>query len=202
MRRLTLMTAVLVTATACAVTVAHASWRVDNAQSTFTFVTTKAGAPGTAAIEEVQSFRQIEGTVRDDGTLQFAVDLASVETNVGLRNDRIKDMLFKVAEHPQAVFTGSVDTHRLETLPAGGTADIDLTGNLAIAGQSNQVAAHLRVVKLEHHALLVTTRSPVIVNLKDYGLQDGVDALRTVMNLNVLSSSAPVSFSVLLREGQ
>jgi len=58
------------------------------------------------------------------------------------------------------------------------------------------------VVKLEHHALLVTTRSPVIVNLKDYGLQDGVDALRTVMNLNVLSSSAPVSFSVLLREGQ
>jgi hypothetical protein len=40
------------------------------------------------------------------------------------------------------------------------------------------------------------------VNLKDYGLQDGVEALRTVMKLNVLASSAPVTFSVVLKPGK
>lgn len=199
MRRSTLIVPVFVAATTFVATAANAAWRVDNAQSSFTFVTTKAGAPGTSAIEEVQSFKQIDGTVSDEGALQFSVDLASVETNIGLRNDRLKDMLFKVSEHPQAVFAGSVDVRRFDKLPAGGSSDVDLTGTLTIAGQSNPLVAHLRVVKLDHHALLVTTRIPVIVNLKDYGLQDGVDALRTVVNLNVLSSSAPVSFSVVLR---
>jgi hypothetical protein len=41
-------------------------------------------------------------------------------------------------------------------------------------------------------------RSTSIVNLKEYGLQDGVEALRTLMKLDVLSSSAPVTFSVVL----
>ncbi|WP_043284573.1 YceI family protein [Paraburkholderia oxyphila] len=198
MRRSTLVATALLVAASLVATAAEAAWQVDNGQSSFTFVTTKAGAPGTSAIEEVQSFRQISGTVGDDGALQFAVDLASVETNIPLRNDRIKQMLFKVSEHPQAVFTGSVDVHRLDALPPGGSDDVDVSGTLVIAGQSNPVAAHLRVVKLERHALLVTTRTPIIVNLKDYGLQDGVEALRSVMNLNVLSGSAPVSFSVML----
>jgi hypothetical protein len=48
----------------------------------------------------------------------------------------------------------------------------------------------------------VGTRVPIVVNLKDYGLQDGVEALRAVMNLNVLASSAPVSFSVMMKPGR
>jgi hypothetical protein len=60
----------------------------------------------------------------------------------------------------------------------------------------------VRVVKLASDALLVGTRVPIVVNLKDYGLQDGVEALRAVMNLNVLASSAPVSFSVMMKPGR
>jgi len=83
----------------------------------------------------------------------------------------------------------------------GASADVELTGQLTIAGQSKPLSANLRVVKLASNALLVGTRTPIVVNLKDYGLQDGVEALRSVMNLSVLASSAPVSFSVVLRSG-
>lgn len=180
---------------------AHAGWQVDNAQSSFHFVTTKAGKPGTAAIEEVQSFKRIAGRVADDGSLQFDVDLASVATNIDLRDQRIKDLLFNVAQHPKASFAATVDAHRLAALPAGGSADLELSGRLTIAGQTAPVQASLRVVKLADRSLLATTRAPIVVNLKDYGLQDGVEALRTVMQLDVLSASAPVSFSVVLRAG-
>src|ERR1700758_3864059 len=73
---------------------AHAAWRVDNDQSTFNFVSAKAAAPGVAAIEEVQTFKQIGGMVGDDGKLEFDVELGSVETNIPLRNERLKEMLF------------------------------------------------------------------------------------------------------------
>lgn len=165
------------------------------------FVTAKAGAPGVGGIEEVQAFKQVDGSVGDPGKLQLSVDLASVETNIPLRNDRLKYLLFKVASFPQAVFTGEVDVHRFDALRVGTSADVELTGRLTIAGQSKPLSANLRVVKLASNALLVGTRTPIVVNLKDYGLQDGVEALRSVMNLNVLASSAPVSFSVLLRSG-
>ena len=179
----------------------YAAWRVDSSQSTLSFVTAKAGAPGAGGIEEVQAFKQVGGSVGNDGKLQFNVDLASVETNIPLRNDRLKDLLFKVADFPQAVFTGAVDVRRFDALRVGASADVELTGQLTIAGQSKPLSANLRVVKLASNALLVGTRTPIVVNLKDYGLQDGVEALRSVMNLNVLASSAPVSFSVVLRSG-
>jgi polyisoprenoid-binding protein YceI len=178
---------------------AHAAWRVDNGQSTFDFVTSKAGMSGVGAIQEVQTFKQIGGTVSDDGKLEFSVDLASVETNIPLRNERLKEMLFKVANSPQATFTATVDAHRFQAMRPGALADIDLNGQLTISGQSNALSAHLRVVKLASGALQVSTRAPIVVNLKDYGLQDGVEALRNVMNLNVLASSAPVTFSVVLK---
>lgn len=178
---------------------AHAAWRVDNDQSTFNFVTAKAVAPGVAAVEEVQTFKQIGGTIGDDGKLEFGVELGSVETNIPLRNERLKEILFKVADNPRAVFTGTVDVRRLKAMRVGAQEHVDLTGQLTISGQSNPVTASLDVVKLASGALRVSTRLPIIVNLKDYGLQDEVAALRDVMHLNVLVSSAPVTFSVMLK---
>jgi polyisoprenoid-binding protein YceI len=178
---------------------AHAAWRVDNNQSTFNFVTTKAEAPGVAAIEEVQTFKQVDGTIGDDGKLEFNVELGSVETNIPLRNERLKQMLFKVVDNPKAVFTGTVDARHLKAMRVGAVENVDLAGQLTISGRSNPVTASLYVVKLASGALRVSTNLPIIVNLKDYGLQDEVGALRDVMHLNVLVSSAPVTFSVVLK---
>ncbi|SAK86341.1 YceI-like domain protein [Caballeronia arationis] len=200
MRRSTLHAAVI--ALALAASSSQAAWHVDSGQSSFSFTTAKAGMPGTSAVEEVQTFRQIGGSLADDGKLVFDVELASIETNIGLRNDRLKELLFKVADNPKAVFTGSVDPRRLNALGVGASLDMDVSGQLALGGQSKPLTASVRVVKLASDALLVGTRVPIVVNLKDYGLQDGVEALRAVMNLNVLASSAPVSFSVMMKPGR
>ncbi|MFL9989386.1 YceI family protein [Paraburkholderia sediminicola] len=178
---------------------AYAAWRVDNRDSTFNFVSSKAAAPGVAAIQEVQTFKQIDGVVGDDGKLEFNVELGSVETNIPLRNERLKGMLFKVADNPTAVFTGTVDASQFKAMPLGAFANVSLNGQLTINGQSKLLSASLRVDKLASGALRVSTGVPIIVNLNDYGLQDGVTALRTMMNLNVLASSAPVTFSVVLK---
>ena len=180
-------------------TPAIAAWQVDNSKSEFHFVTTKAGKAGTTATEEVQSFKQVDGKVDDSGVIAVSVDLGSVDTGISIRDQRLKEMLFNVANNPKAVFSGKVDIEEIKKIPVGAMKDVDLNGTITLCGQSHPVVAKLRVVSLGQHKLLVETRAPFIVNAADFGIQAGVDALREVMGLNVLSSAAPVSFSIVLK---
>ena len=109
-------------------------------------------------------------------------------------------MLFNVAANPQATFSGKVDAAALKALPAGGWKDVELNGQLTISGQTRPVTAQLRVVSFGHGTLLVETREPIIVNAANFGIQSGVDAMREVMGLDVLSDSAPVTFSIVLKQ--
>ena len=50
----------------------------------------------------------ISGTVGDQGAVEVRVALDSVETNIGIRNDRMKKMLFEVGLYPEAVITAQL----------------------------------------------------------------------------------------------
>ena len=178
---------------------AMADWQIENSASEFHFVTTKAGKPGVLAVQEVQAFKDISGKVNDNGNIEVSVDLASVETGVAVRDQRIKDLLFAVGVTPKATFVGQVDIGLIRKLTTGASKDLDLNGTITLCGQTRPVLAKLRIVKLSGNALLVETRAPFIVNTNDFGLQSGVEALRDVVGLNVLSGAAPVSFSIVLK---
>jgi polyisoprenoid-binding protein YceI len=175
-----------------------ASWNLDAQHSDLHFVTTKAGKPGIATIEEVQSFNTFTGMLDSTGQVQLTIDLASVQTKIPLRDQRIRDMLFKVTEHPHAQFAAQFDLSALKGLKTGQFKDVSVSGSLAINGTKQPLDANLRVVKLAHGALLVSTLQPIVVDLQKYDLSEGVTALHDVMALDVLSASAPVSFSLLL----
>jgi polyisoprenoid-binding protein YceI len=175
-----------------------ADWKVDNQASDFHFVTTKAGAAGASAITEVHRFKEIGGSVAGNGKINFNVHTASVDTLIPLRNDRLRDILFKSIDFPEASFSGQVAMSDIQKLKAGDMLDIDVPGTLALVGSSKAINAKLRVVRLSGDRILVGTRESLIVNANDYGLQTGVEALRSLMGLNVLSPSAPVDFSVIL----
>jgi hypothetical protein len=64
-----------------------------------------------------------------------------------------------------------------------------------MAGQSKLIKTQLRVTALEGK-WWVSTRTPIVVKADDFGLTSGVEALRAIMGLNYLSSSAPVNFQL------
>jgi polyisoprenoid-binding protein YceI len=172
-------------------------WRIDNTQSAINFVTVKAGQPGVGGIGEVQRFSRFSGGMSSSGQVSFDVDLASVETGVEIRDERLRTMLFNVKATPQANFSAQIDPALISALPANGARDVDLNGNLTLAGQTKPVAAKLRVARLGN-ALQVTTRAPIVIDANQYGLKPGVEAMREVMGLNFLASAAPVTFTMVL----
>ena len=121
------------------------AYQVDNAQSSVQFVTTKAGQPGVGGISEVQSFKRYSGGMTAAGQVTFDIDLASVDTGVGIRDERLRTMLFMVQATPQARFTAQLDPAVARALPAAAFSDVDIKGTLALVGQTRPVEAKLRV---------------------------------------------------------
>jgi polyisoprenoid-binding protein YceI len=195
---------VAATVTACSSTpevtqsVSASAWQVDSAKSTLNFVTTKAGQAGVGGVGEVQSFGQFAGGMSSGGDINFTVTLASVATGIDIRDERLRTMLFNVKDVPLAAFAARIDPAALRDLGPGGVKDIDVTGQLTLAGQSRPLAAKLRVARLGALQMSVATRAPIVVDAAQFGLKPGVEALREVMGLNFLATSAPVSLQLVL----
>ena len=81
----------------------HADWQLVSEASELSFVSVKA-----AHLAEQHHFKTVTGTVSDDGEAHLIVDLASVHTGIDIRDQRMRDMFFKVAEFPTADFYSSL----------------------------------------------------------------------------------------------
>lgn len=175
---------------------------VDTAASSLRFVSTKAGVAGVGGVVEVHRFDRFQGGLDADGTVRLDIDLASVSTGVGIRDERLRTMLFNVAAFPKATFTAKLDAAALAALPASGSVDLDIAGSLALAGQAQPASAQLRVTRLSPQSLQVTSRAPLVVDLQKFGLKSGVEALRDVMGLTFLAAAAPVNLDMVLRDAK
>jgi polyisoprenoid-binding protein YceI len=179
--------------------VAFAAWEVQPAMSSVQFVTTKAGQAGVGGISEVQKFTQFSGSLSDAGKLEFSVTLASVQTGFDIRDERLKTMLFKVVDTPQATFSAEVNPSLVGKLAVGESSDLEIEGKFTLGGQTKPMKAALRVTRLSATQLQVVTRESLVVNANDYGMKAGVEALRDVMGLNFLASVAPIQLYFLLK---
>src|SRR5688572_8053740 len=82
----------------------HAEWTLDGRASSFFYVTTKA-----AAVTEVNSFSGLSGGISDEGKASLVIDLETVDTAIEIRDQRMRDLVFQVADFPDATVSVDVD---------------------------------------------------------------------------------------------
>lgn len=158
------------------------------------FVSVKKGTVG-----EVHSFRQLSGSVDDNGQVDLSIDLGSVDTGIAIRDTRMKQFLFETDQYPQAVFSATVDIKRARSLKPGQSYDADVSGELNLHGMSADIKAAVRVVALTGNRLLVYTRQPIVLNATDFDLVDGIEKLQQLAGLPNIDHVIPVTFSVVFQ---
>ena len=174
---------------------ASAHWELDNNSSTLSFVTVKADHVG-----EVHTFDQLSGDINDDGSVQITIELASVNTLIDIRNERMQNMLFETNLFPQATILGEIDLDALAAMDAGVSQAISVDFDLAIHGESSSYTVDVLVTRTES-GVLASTVKPIIVMADTHGLVSGVEALREVAGLPSISRAVPVSFNVVFEQG-
>ena len=174
---------------------ASAHWELDNNSSTLSFVTVKADHVG-----EVHTFDQLSGDINDDGSVQITIELASVNTLIDIRNERMQNMLFETNLFPQATISGEIDLDAVAEMDAGVSRAISVDFDLAIHGELSSYTADVLVTRTES-GVLASTVKPIIVMADTHGLVSGVEALREVAGLPSISRAVPVSFNVVFEQG-
>lgn len=166
-----------------------AAWSLDNDASQVSFVSVKAGDAG-----EVHRFTEISGELTAEGSASVTIQLASVDTLIPLRDERMREMLFQTNLFPTASLSTNIDMDALAALAPGDSMDMTANLTLDLHGQQISLAAEMIVARLGDHRLMVSSRKPLIVNAASVDLVKGIEALREIANLPSISKAVPVSF--------
>ena len=173
---------------------ASAQWSLSNEASTLSFVTIKADH-----VAEVHTFDELSGAIGEDGSVSIEIALASVNTLVPIRNERMQSMLFETDLFPRATITSQINSDRLANITLGSSEEMGLDFTLELHNQSHTYNATVLVSRQEA-GLIATTLKPIVVNAESFDLVAGVEALRGVAGLPSISRAVPVSFTVVFED--
>jgi len=169
-----------------------AQWELDTNHSALNFVSIKNNS-----IAETHVFNSMVGFVGKDGRVQLAIDLDSVETLIPIRNERMRELLFQTALFPTANITAQVAPEVLAAIAEGGFVTTDIAVTLSLHGMERELSVPVMVKGEEGGLMRVFTPRPVIVTAADFGLEDGVTALREIAGLNSISTAVPVTLHLV-----
>jgi len=166
------------------------SWTLDGANSKIAFGSVKKDTVG-----EIHTFDGLSGTVAANGTVDIEIELASVDTLIDIRNERIIEHVFKGT--PTATLTAEFDMDDVVGLDVGETGVIDVEGVLSLVGTNVDVETEMFVARLSETRVLVTTSDMVMLSTADAGLTAGIDKLMELADLPGITRVAPVTMRLI-----
>ena len=140
---------------------------------------------------EVHYFRTLSGGIKD-GEVSVRIPLVDVETLIPIRNERMQTMLFETEMYPTATLSAAVDMDQVMGLESGEYLDMTVQFNLVLHERRKLITAPVTVARLGDE-IHVTTIKPLILNAAYYKLGEGVERLREVAGLNMISTAVPVT---------
>jgi len=149
-------------------------------------------------IAEVHSFDEFSGTLSDEGNLKIEINLVSVNTLIPIRNERMQKMLFDVSTFAVATFVANINKSIIE-MPIGTSKTVDIVGQLTIKGKTNDLSFSVSITSLADGQVSATTVKPTLINVSQFGLDDGIDALQKIAMLKSISKSVPLTFNVIFQ---
>ncbi len=167
------------------------TWSVDTDRSSLSYVSIKSGE-----VAESNSLSGFSGSVSAQGAASVEIDLATVETKVDIRNERMRDVFFQVADYPTAIVTAQIDPAAFEALGVGQSITQPLEATLNVKGVEAPIGTQVAITRTSENAVLVTSVEPVIVYADALELTEGLAQLQALAGLDSITPAVPVSFSI------
>lgn len=173
---------------------AMADWSL-NPDSTVSFISTK-----NTHVSETHHFLALKGKVSESGKAEVFIDLTSVETGIPIRNQRLQDMLFETSQFSTLTISADLPAKLLSTLEKGETLISSLPINISLHGETLTTSADVLATTAKDGQVLVTSLTPLLVKADDFNLVKGIEALRAIAKLERISTTVPVTFTLLFNQ--
>lgn len=174
---------------------ATADWKLSYDLSRLNFVSIKK-----EHVAESHFFTDVQGGVDAAGQVNVVVKLDSVETNIDIRNERMRQYLFETTKTPNAVISGKININKALKLDVGATSKETVKLNLNLHGKTHPIEASLAVSKLQDNTIVVNSLKPILIDASQYGLTPGIDKLKELAGLKSISFAVPVTFKLVFEK--
>ncbi|MDG1438692.1 MAG: YceI family protein [Emcibacteraceae bacterium] len=168
---------------------ALADWVLNSQNSNISYGTIKNDAIG-----ESNTFKNISGSLNDDGHINILIDLTSVDTMLELRDERMRDIVFNVAKNASATLSGDMNLNAHKDQTIGTSRVIETTIGLELVGEKIEYDLNLLVTRLGENKVLVTPHGVLFIDADDYNLLGAIETLRGLAGLDTIASVVPMSF--------
>ena len=167
------------------------SWTLDGENSRIAFGSIKKDTVG-----ESHGFEAISGTISADGSAEISIDLATVQTNIDIRNERMIEHVFKGMAN--ATITGSLDIEEASDLEVGAFSLIDFEGKLSLVGTEIELEAEMFVMRVSQTQVIVTNNDLIFIGTEAAGINAGIDKLMELAKLPGITRTSPVMLRLIL----
>ena len=168
---------------------ALADWVLDSNNSNLSYGSIKNGFIG-----ESNTFKTISGSIDENGHINIDIDLSSVDTQLELRDQRMRDIVFKVAENASAKLTGDMNLEAHHDQEIGTSRKVEASIGIELVGQKIDYDVMLLVTRLAENKVMVTPHGVIFLDLEDFELADAIETLRELAGLDRIATAAPMSF--------
>lgn len=164
------------------------TWQLQLGLSELSFVSTK-----NKSISETHTVTFKAGRIEPNGLVELILDLDKIESQIPIRNQRMKDLLFETNQFPEAIITSTLD----KNLSHGSPTDVKFQLNLH--GVTRSLTANV-LIQNQGEAMVVTSYMPIQVHAKDFNLDAGINQLTQVAKLKAISYEVPVDFKLVFHK--
>lgn len=169
-------------------------WTIDNDASHLHFVSVKNNQIG-----EVSTFETLKGHLSGNGQFALEILLDSVNTNIEIRDQRMKEHLFDSKKNIAFIVNGSFDLSKIDDQKVGTSSQHTLEATIQLGNETVDIKAPVVIQTLADDQLRVTSVSPVIIATSSLKLDQGVDKLKSLAGLRSINRVVPVTFDLYLK---
>ncbi|MRI34711.1 hypothetical protein EOPP23_17145 [Endozoicomonas sp. OPT23] len=175
----------------------QAAWILDNERSKFYFTFTKNTHLATTA-----TFEQLKGSISDKGTAMLYIDLASLESGIVKRDNRLRELFFRVADFPMAEVSVRLSKRIEKKIITGETVLIKSSAKVKLNGKQVRMRPELSVYQHENGDIEVSSIQPVLLNATTFDYDDQVQAMVDLAGVNNISKTVMINFRLYYQQGQ
>jgi polyisoprenoid-binding protein YceI len=168
-------------------------WLLVPAESSIWFVGIKNNAVAVPG-----SFSGLEGgfdTAKREGWVEVRV--ATLATGDAPRDENLRVHFFDSVGFPVARFTMTGTPSAAELPAVGASLSTTLSGTLLLHGAEHPLAVPVRVTREAEGRIRVRNSKPVVLSMKDLGMEQPLAVLKAVCGHEALSAAVPIDIDVV-----
>lgn len=145
---------------------------------------------------EIHHFKKFNASVNASGIAKLTIDLASVDTRIGIRDERMQEHLFETSRFSQASFEAEIPADVLAKVNAGQQTQFELKGKISLHGEQAQAGCQVIISPNKDKTITVTSITPMLIAAEDFKLVAGINKLKEIAGLKSITYTVPLNFSL------